>query len=370
MIDNYVLKRNHCCLVEFKDLRIGDWYDAIYIENEYHKETNRLFRWRRRKIKKLLKKEWINLIYIPEVAKKVNTKRQILYRAPFLHKGQLGAVSDPTSASLLKFLADPDDARFIEPGFLFFFRTLPNGNRLYLYYKFFQAGKIRSWLIEEIKEIAKNHTKKIERLKQKSEVLYGCKRYGQGGLYSTVKVKDKNWADNNFDNPDKEISTLLQRLERDVRHLKQRGISMQVLEQIIHQEDVISRLFISKDYKIFLPDYNNMEIKMEPLVKAVFFLFLKHPEGIRFKQLPDYREELASIYKELRPLGLNKRTLQSIEDVTNPLLNSINEKCARIRAAFVKQFDEHLAKNYFVTGERGMPKKITLPRDLVVWEKE
>ena len=27
--------------------------------------------------------------------------------------------------------------------------------------------------------------------------------------------------------------------------------------------------------------------------------------------------------------------MQSIEDVTNPMLNSINEKCARIRGAFV-----------------------------------
>ena len=54
--------------------------------------------------------------------------------------------------------------------------------------------------------------------------------------------------------------------------------------------------------------------------------------------------------------------------MTNPLLNSINEKCARIRSAFVKEFDEGLAKNYFVTGERGEAKKVTLPQDLVVWE--
>ena len=108
---------------------------------------------------------------------------------------------------------------------------------------------------------------------------------------------------------------------------------------------------------------------MEPLIKAVYLLFLKHPEGIVFKELTEYRNELLEIYKGLKPLGLNKRTVQSIEDVTNPLLNSINEKCARIRSAFVKEFDEGLAKNYFVTGERGEAKKITLPRDLVIWEK-
>jgi len=38
---------------------------------------------------------------------------------------------------------------------------------------------------------------------------------------------------------------------------------------------------------------------------------------------------------KLKLMGLNKRTIQSIEEVTNQLLNSINEKCARIRAAFI-----------------------------------
>ena len=68
----------------------------------------------------------------------------------------------------------------------------------------------------------------------------------------------------------------------------------------------------------------------------------------------------------MRPGGLTERALQSIEDVTNPLLNSINEKCARIRGAFVGQFDDHMARHYYIDGRRGEAKKISLPRKLVV----
>ena len=107
---------------------------------------------------------------------------------------------------------------------------------------------------------------------------------------------------------------------------------------------------------------------MEPLVKAVYLLFLRHPEGIIFKHLPDYRKELAEIYQMIKPLGLNDRAIRSIEDVTNPFLNSINEKCARIRGAFISQFDESIAKHYYINGWRGEAKKIVLPRDLVIWE--
>ena len=138
------------------------------------------------------------------------------------------------------------------------------------------------------------------------------------------------------------------------------------VSQLSDDSEKLSRLVITKDFRIILPDYYNMEIKMEPLVKAVYFLFLKHPEGIIFKFLPDYREELTRIYVNLKPNGMNERVLQSIEDVTNPLLNSINEKCARINGAF--QFDEKLARHYYIEGKRGEPKRIVLPRNLVVWE--
>ena len=162
--------------------------------------------------------------------------------------------------------------------------------------------------------------------------------------------------------------TLLEDMDVRVQKLRAKGLNEWTFRSLFKTKAQLSRLVITKDYRILLPDYNDIEVKMEPLVKAVYFLFLNHPEGLIFKELADYREELLNIYKKLKPMGLNKRTIQSIEDVTNPLLNSINEKCARIRSAFVKEFDESLAKNYFVRGERGEAKKIALPRDLVIWE--
>ena len=162
--------------------------------------------------------------------------------------------------------------------------------------------------------------------------------------------------------------TLLEDMDVRVQKLRNKGLNEWTFRGLFKTKAQLSRLIITKDYRILLPDYNDIEVKMEPLVKAVYLLFLKHPEGILFKGLTDYREELLDIYKKLKPMGLNKRTIQSIEDVTNPLLNSINEKCARIRSAFVKEFDESLAKNYFVIGERGEAKKIALPRDLLIWE--
>lgn len=136
----------------------------------------------------------------------------------------------------------------------------------------------------------------------------------------------------------------------------------------------LSRLIITEKYDIILPDYHDMQIKMEPLVKAVFILFLCHEEGIVFKSLSDYREELHTIYldicaKQESPVHLSAEKIrQSIDALANPLSNSINEKCARVRAAFVSQFDESLAKYYYIDGKRGEAKKIILDRKLLEWK--
>ena len=129
----------------------------------------------------------------------------------------------------------------------------------------------------------------------------------------------------------------------------------------------MSRLTISKDCTILLSDYQK-EVKMEPIVKAIYLLYLKHPEGIAFKCLPDYRKELADIYQKIKPFGLTERAIRSIEDVTNPLLNSINEKCSRVRAAFLSEVDPTLLEQYIITGKSGEVKKVMLSRDFVVWE--
>ena len=46
----------------------------------------------------------------------------------------------------------------------------------------------------------------------------------------------------------------------------------------------LSRLVITDDYRFVLVDYDR-EVELQPVHKAVYLLFLAHPEGIEFKRL-------------------------------------------------------------------------------------
>ncbi len=178
---------------------------------------------------------------------------------------------------------------------------------------------------------------------------------------------------------DEESVKLMRDVHEKVERMRKHGIEQWMLEKLIEPQLELSRLIVTKGMRIMLPEFGNMEIKMEPLVKTVYILFLLHPNGINFKDLPDYEEEAMMIYDIIMCCSKDKRKRKfileysyvklrkSIQDVTNPCSNSINEKCARIRSDFLSHFSEGLARNYFITGNRGMPKKIVLDRKMVVW---
>ncbi len=160
---------------------------------------------------------------------------------------------------------------------------------------------------------------------------------------------------------------LINEIRDKVQMLREYGMNeAEIISKLFYSQS-LPKLFVSRNYRIFLGE-EHKEVHLEPLVKAVFLLFLKHPEGINFKDLPDYREELTRIYDKIRPWGLTDRALQSIEDVTNPMLNSINEKCARIRKVFVTMLNSSVAEYYYIKGTRGQAKRIALPPELILWE--
>lgn len=163
-------------------------------------------------------------------------------------------------------------------------------------------------------------------------------------------------------------SILLDEVKEKVRKLKAYGVEDAEIAAAMNEEELFPQLIVTEDYKIVLADAQKTEVKMEPIVKAVYLLFLSHPEGIVLKYLSDYRKELTSIYLLLRPCGLTDRVKKSILDVTDSTLNSINEKCARIRKIFSTILPRSVARYYAISGKRGEAKKIDLVRANVIWE--
>ena len=132
--------------------------------------------------------------------------------------------------------------------------------------------------------------------------------------------------------------------------------------------DAGARIRLPRDYRILLPDRFDTEIRMRPLVKTVFLLFLRHPEGIRFGDLAAYRAEMTDLYMGITRRSDPEQLRASIDRLTDPRDNSIHEKAANLSAALARYFKPGKLAAYTLTGKAGAPKRIRLDRDLVEWE--
>jgi hypothetical protein len=180
-----------------------------------------------------------------------------------------------------------------------------------------------------------------------------------------------------------ELKRLVSQLQAEGRNdLLLKAIGVPLLEELRIEaaKGKLSRLVITKDYRFILADYNNKEVELQPVHKAVYLLFLAHPEGIEFKKLADYREELTRYYMATAKLMDKEKILEGVDHLVNPLDNAINEKCSRIKKVFLDMMDEYTASYYIISSHTQKHiegssriwfqrlKVITLPRELVVTE--
>ena len=339
--------------------------ELVYVASEEDEALTELFEKRPEVLEGWGQMIGFHIVYLPLVMKRLKDRRVLQYRAPYLNDAELEDVAVGNDF-MLQYVENAADRKKIKQGFI---RTeaIHQGsdgkdkatNRFYPLSS--TSGEPLADQLHRIgKQIAQEKGQHERYLENKAQTLDDW-----GDADDKMLPAESGF---HSQGEDESVDDLMEEVRERIAKLRQRGIAEYLLEQLIHPDNRLSRMVITKDCRILLPDYNDMEIKMEPLVKAVYLLFLRHPEGITFKRLPDYRDELTEIYSRLRPSGLTEKALKSIEDVTNPMLNSINEKCARIRGAFVGQFDDYMAKSYYVDGTRGEAKTIAIDRSMVVWE--
>lgn len=332
--------------------------EIVYVERKYNERLNRFFQEHRDlRLNKMYK-----FVYLPDYCKELEDGELFHYLYPNAKPDEVETLS-LSSSYPLDYLAYSEDVFKIDQGMFYF------GGGSYNHGAGFIPGDYHPLYEGSDEEI-------IAQLDAIVKTVHD--KHGLTGLFSKARKpvikqgETEDYADKMFywETFNPAVAKLVKEVKERMEKLREYGLAEKMLLALLKTEQKLSKLVVTRDFRIILPDYNNMEIKMEPLVKAVYLLFLRHPEGIVFKNLPDYRQELTQIYVKLKPYGINDRVIRSIEDVTNPLLNSINEKCARIRGAFIAQFSDYLARYYYIDGERGEEKKISLPRDMVIWETD
>ena len=407
----------------FKDLPFRPESNHVfYIENGYDTDVNNFIRSNYSVLKSMFAIRGMDFYYLPYLLREHDIESKVRYYAPYLSQEIL--VTEVQSNAFVPYIADDETRNNLKPSFIFkgmqedysddgrFLQVLLSDIDLT---QSESLEKLISSVIERRKayndEMMRHFLRFLSEPSSSEEdscnMPMACdsalppdfdeweekrcirskpKEYNtrkQGDIRKELILNEEKCQEATYDDtlPEKtedeiaeeksliETEKVLRELRQTVQKLRLEGVSLMAIHEFIDKQEPLSRMMITPDYRIFLPDYNNMEIEMGALPKAVYFLFLRYPEGIIYKHMQDYYSELLNIYRQLRPNTDEARLNLTITKVVNPLGNALNENLARIRKAFVEKFDEHLANNYIITGERGLQYSIPLDRNLITWEE-
>lgn len=152
------------------------------------------------------------------------------------------------------------------------------------------------------------------------------------------------------------------------RILNEYHLTIDELEILIGYTVKLSKMKITRNGRIIMTDFEEKEIKMDNLTKMVYFFYLRHPEGVRFKEVDDYREELLHIYMGITGRDNPEEIRNSVIGHIDPYGSGLRISASRIRKAFRDQFGEKVAKFYCLEGKKGEPYSIAIDRDYVIWE--
>lgn len=332
--------------------------DVIYIENQYNVEVNNFIQSNIQLITEIYLSQDINFIYLPILLKSEEYKNIFNYNHPYLNVDFQDSNLDDVYKTIINEY------------------NLPIKKCALISYKYYRLNDIilqhdidvSSGLRAQFLDFPIKTLRRLSIVQQSEKLL----RVGHGDImFNLVSSNDEEEELDTFSLKYDETE-FEKEINRNVEKLIEQG-SLQLIGSIIDKlknaTQELSALIITSDYRLYLKDYGMKEVEMSPLPKSLFVLFLRHPEGIPFKSLSDYKDELFSIYKDITRTENMEQIRERINALINPLDNSINEKCSRIRASFIKVIPEFFAENYYITGCKGERKRILLDSSLIEFQQ-
>jgi hypothetical protein len=399
--------------VAFKGLPFEpDKKQVIYVENQYDERINAIIREIYEQLKWTFKRANLDFIYLPMFFNDEETKEKILYYAPYL-TSEIIENAELRNNYLLSYMSNLGNRDKIGPS-LIYAPQKEDGEWIFQGQSIDLDEKNKNSFLRIIEDLIADIEENIESSRQRLHVVLDDEDSDDGILYRSDEDWDESepkaeysstpdlgtklgrWLkkfghaciEEEEDYPsassepsmpsldeinEEDVRDTIEELERNIERLRLLGIPLTVIVEFVAKYETISRLYITDDLRILLPDYDK-EVEMPALYKALYILFvMNRKKGIVLQRLEDYHSDLVYLYKKtLGRESLTPRQLQSINKLESSYNNdgSVYVTLTRIKTAFKSVIDDHLAKYYYIVGKPGGPYNISLSEDLIAWEDE
>lgn len=310
---------------------------VIYVESEFNPEINKFISDHLEELKQIFSREFLDFCYVPEVCER------------FWEMSELDWFKMPYDRRMLRtygthlkthevFNSEVCAGEPVPPSLICNEYGSRKGEHLAFsaFHLDFSNLKNESMIMDEFRHIARAYSRK-----------------------KTMEYKK--------DVKDQETVQLLDEMERIARALIVKGVKTQVFDEMISMLDQPSPMRVGWRGHIEIPEMGDMEIRLNPMQKALYNLFLNYPEGLLADEIVGHKKELLRLYSESSVLD----TLDAIENAVDAVLSEDKQEfyvnVSRIKARFKEKLGPKMAEHYIIKKEDDGRYRISLPHDMVSW---
>ena len=167
---------------------------------------------------------------------------------------------------------------------------------------------------------------------------------------------------------DQETLSMLMEMERLAKALKVKGVKAETFDSMIRSLEQPVVMTVRPSGTLEFRDLGGMQLRLNPVEKTLYILFLNHPEGIHPDAVVGYHKDLLKLYSKSSRFGEWDVAENVIDSLCAEDKNVLYSNISRLKSKFIHLMGARLAEHYIIKKAKDGLYKIALPPDMICWE--
>ena len=153
---------------------------------------------------------------------------------------------------------------------------------------------------------------------------------------------------------DEDAASIVAQIKTLLRQLRTKGATEKEIDSLLTDQQP-GRAYINTQGKLVLPDEGGVQIKLTPMERTLYILFLRYPDGINADELWRYWDELCKIYGSQMIYDDKDLIEDAVEGICDEEKVTWYTNVSRIKKKVSDKLGKRAAEQYIIKrGEDGL----------------
>ena len=147
---------------------------------------------------------------------------------------------------------------------------------------------------------------------------------------------------------DEDAASIVAQIRNLLGQLRIKGITDKEIDTLLTQPQKPGRAYINTQGMLVLPDAGDIKIKLTPMERTLYILFLRYPDGINADELWRYWNELCKIYGSQMVYDDKDLIEDAVESICDEEKVTWNTNVSRIKRKITDKLGKRAAAQYII----------------------